>query len=112
MKARVLFGVFGFAFVLLALYVFPPIVLELVVAALCVFATYEVLGSTKLVRNHLELLLAMAVSLGLAVGHFSRWYTAAVRSAVWFPAPRTPQAASVWQQCSYLQRVYKWVSTS
>ncbi|MFR7645248.1 MAG: hypothetical protein ACLUZQ_01475 [Butyricicoccus sp.] len=34
------------------------------------FAT-EVLGSTKLVRNHLELLLAMAVSLGLAVGHFS-----------------------------------------
>ena len=35
MKARVLFGVFGFAFVLLALYVFPPIVLELVVAALC-----------------------------------------------------------------------------
>ena len=71
MKARVLFGVFGFVFVLLALYVFPPIVLELVVAALCVFATYEVLGSTKLVRNHLELLLAMAVSLGLAVGHFS-----------------------------------------
>ncbi|MFR0942497.1 MAG: hypothetical protein ACLSF2_09180 [Butyricicoccus sp.] len=71
MKARVLFGVFGFAFVLLALYVFPPIVLELVVAVLCVFATYEVLGSTKLVRNHLELLLAMAVSLGLAVGHFS-----------------------------------------
>ena len=71
MKARVLFGVFGFAFVLLALYVFPPIVLELVVAALCVFATYEVLGSTKLVRNHLELLLAMAVSLGLAVGHVS-----------------------------------------
>ena len=54
MKARVLFGVFGFAFVLLALYVFPPIVLELVVAALCVFATYEVLGSTKLVRNHLN----------------------------------------------------------
>ena len=71
MKARVLFGVFGFIFVLLALYVFPPIILETVVAALCVFATYEVLGSTKLVRNHLELLLAMAVSLGLAVGHFS-----------------------------------------
>ena len=40
MKARVLFGVFGFAFVLLALYVFTPIVLELVVTALCVFATY------------------------------------------------------------------------
>ena len=71
MKARVLFGVFGFIFVLLALYVFPPIILEAVVAALCVFATYEVLGSTKLVHNRLELLLAMLVSLGLAVGHFT-----------------------------------------
>ena len=71
MKARVLFGVFGFIFVLLALYVFPPIVLEAVVAALCVIATCEVLGSTKLVHNRLELLLAMLVSLGLAVGHFT-----------------------------------------
>ena len=56
---------------LLALYVFPPIVLEAVVAALCVIATCEVLGSTKLVHNRLELLLAMLVSLGLAVGHFT-----------------------------------------
>ncbi len=71
MKARVLFGVFGFAFVLLALYVFPPIVLELMLAALCVLATYEIIGSTKLVHNRLELGLAMLVSLGLAVGHFS-----------------------------------------
>ena len=47
MKARVLFGVFGFIFVLLALYVFPPIVLEAVVAALCVIATCEVLGSSR-----------------------------------------------------------------
>ena len=39
MKTRVLFGVVGFAFVLLALYVFPAIVLELAVAALCVLAT-------------------------------------------------------------------------
>lgn len=54
MKARVLFGVFGFIFVLLALYVFPPFVLEAVVAALCVIATCEVLGSTKLVHNRLE----------------------------------------------------------
>ena len=34
MKARVLFGVVGFVFVLLALYVFPSIVLEIAVAAL------------------------------------------------------------------------------
>ena len=71
MKTRVLFGVVGFAFVLLALYVFPAIVLELAVAALCVLATYEVLGATRLVTNRLELLLCMLVSLGLAIGHFT-----------------------------------------
>lgn len=71
MKARVLFGVIGFVAVLLALYVFPPIVLEIAVALLCLFATYEVLGSTKLVHNRLELLLCLLVSVGLAVGHFS-----------------------------------------
>lgn len=70
MKARVLFGVVGFIAVLLALYVFPSIVLELAIAALCVLATYEVLGSTKLVHNRLELLLCLLVSLGLAIGHF------------------------------------------
>ena len=71
MKTRVLFGVVGFAFVLLALYVFPAIVLELAVAALCVLATYEVLGATRLVTNRLELLLCLLVSLGLAIGHFT-----------------------------------------
>lgn len=71
MKARVLFGVIGFVAVVLALYVFPPIVLEIAVALLCLFATYEVLGATRLVHNRLELLLCLLVSVGLAVGHFS-----------------------------------------
>ena len=71
MKARVLFGVIGFVAVLLALYVFPPIVLEIAVALLCLFATYEVLGSTRLVHNRLELLLCLLVSAGLAVAHFT-----------------------------------------
>ena len=71
MKARVLFGVIGFVAVLLALYVFPPIVLEIAVAVLCLFATYEVLGSTRLVHNRLELLLCLLVSVGLAVAHFT-----------------------------------------
>lgn len=71
MKARVIFGVAGFIAVLLALYVFPAIVLEIAVAALCLFATYEVLGPTRLVHNRLELLLCLLVSLGLAVGHFT-----------------------------------------
>ena len=61
----------GFVAVLLALYVFPPIVLEIAVALLCLFATYEVLGATRLVHNRLELLLCLLVSVGLAVGHFS-----------------------------------------
>lgn len=71
MKERVLFGVGGLIAVLLALYVFPSIVLELAVAALCVFATFEVLGPTKLVHNRLELLLCLLASLGLAIGHVS-----------------------------------------
>ena len=71
MKARVIFGVAGFIAVLLALYVFPSIVLEIAVAALCLFATYEALGPTRLVHNRLELLLCLLVSLGLAVGHFT-----------------------------------------
>ena len=61
----------GFVAVLLALYVFPAIVLEIAVAVLCLFATYEVIGATRLVHNRLELLLCLLVSVGLAVGHFS-----------------------------------------
>ena len=71
MKERVLFGVGGSIAVLLALYVFPSIVLELVVAVLCVFATWEVLGPTKLVHNRIELLLCLLVALELGIGHLS-----------------------------------------
>ncbi|MGM9613373.1 MAG: phosphatidate cytidylyltransferase [Butyricicoccus sp.] len=51
MKARVLFGVGGFAFVLLALYVFPPVVLAIALTALCVLASYELTAATGLVKN-------------------------------------------------------------
>lgn len=71
MKTRVLFGVGGFIFVLLALYVFPPAVLEVIIAALCVLATYEVLGSTRLVHNRLLLLLCGVSSFALAAAHSS-----------------------------------------
>ncbi len=71
MKTRVLFGVGGFIFVLLAVYVFPPAVLECLMAALCVIACYEVLGAAKLVHNRLELFLCMLVAAGLAAGHSS-----------------------------------------
>ncbi len=69
MKARVLFGVGGFVFVLLAIYVFPPVVLEMLMAALCVLASYELLGAAKLVHNRLELFLCMLASFGLAAAH-------------------------------------------
>lgn len=63
MLARVLFGAVGFVFVLLALFVFPPAVLEIALALLCALATYELLGSTKLVKNHGIVLLSVVVSL-------------------------------------------------
>ncbi len=51
MKARILFGVGGFLFVLLALYVLPPVVLALTITALCVCASYELIVPTGLVKN-------------------------------------------------------------
>lgn len=57
MKTRIAFGVCGFAFVLLALYVFPPQVLYLCVTFLCGCAAYELIGSTKLVRERSIVLL-------------------------------------------------------
>nr|WP_297279294.1 phosphatidate cytidylyltransferase [uncultured Butyricicoccus sp.] len=51
MKARVLFGVIGFVFVLLALYVLPPVVLAVAVSALTVLAAFEVLYPTGLVKD-------------------------------------------------------------
>ncbi len=69
MKARVIFGVGGFIFVLLAIYVFPPLVLELLMAALCILASCELLGAAKLVHNRLELFLCILASAGLAAAH-------------------------------------------
>ena len=66
MKKRVIFGVVGLIFVLLALYRFPPIVLEAALAALSALATYELLGSTKLVRDRVMLALAVLYSLTYA----------------------------------------------
>ena len=66
MKKRVIFGVVGLIFVLLALYRFPPIVLEAALAALSALATYELLGSTRLVRDRVMLALAVLYSLTYA----------------------------------------------
>lgn len=62
MKARVLFGVGGFLFVLLALYVLPPVVLALAVSALCVCASYELIVPTGLVKNRAMQKVTLAAS--------------------------------------------------
>ena len=63
MKTRVLFGVGGFAFVLLALYVFPPVVLQMALVALSVLATFELVVPTRLVRSRRLIGLSLVVAL-------------------------------------------------
>ncbi len=63
MKARILFGVGGFVFVLLALYVLPPFVLYAAMTALCMLAAYELAAPTGLVRGKWLLALALAAAL-------------------------------------------------
>ena len=63
MKARVLFGVIGFIFVLLALAVLPPIVLAIALGALCGLAAHELLSSTGLVRDKSMLILCVGCAL-------------------------------------------------
>ena len=68
MKARVLFGVIGFIFVLLALYVLPPIVLGLAITALCVLAAYEIMHPTGLVKDRWMLRASMLAAAIYALG--------------------------------------------
>ncbi len=67
MKARVLFGVVGFAFVLLALYVLPPVVLAAALTALAAMAAHELTASTGLVKSKLvqSMVVEITVLLGL-----------------------------------------------
>lgn len=69
MKARVLFGVGGFLFVLLALYVLPPVVLAVALSVLASIATYELITPTKLVKNKLLLNISTVISLAFGILH-------------------------------------------
>lgn len=80
MKARVLFGVGGFLFVLLALYVLPPVVLALAVSALCVCASYELIVPTGLVKNRAMQKVTLATSAMYAL-------VTCVPSALLMPTP-------------------------
>ncbi len=69
MKARVLFGVVGFIFVLLALYVFPPVVLAIALSTLASVATYELITPTKLVKNIIVQNIATTAALAFSIFH-------------------------------------------
>lgn len=81
MKARVLFGVGGFLFVLLALYVLPPVVLALAISALCVCASYELIVPTGLVKNRAMQKVTLAASAMYAL-------VTCVPSALLMPVPQ------------------------
>lgn len=77
MRTRVIFGVVGAAYVLLCIFAFPPSVLYISLAVLCMMATYELIGPTRLVRDRYLVVACMAASLLYALGEmFVRW--------VWF----------------------------
>ncbi len=73
MKARVLFGLIGFAFVLLSIFRFPPVILETLMLPLCALATYEFIGSTGLVRNRMMVGISLLVSVVFAAGTAYVW---------------------------------------
>lgn len=71
MKTRVIVGCTGAVLVVLALYVFPPIVLELLLAVLCGIAAHEILCSTKFVKNKLMQFLSIVTAFVFAIMHSS-----------------------------------------
>lgn len=67
MKTRVLFGVFGAIFVLLALYVFPPIVANVVMIFLSVAAAQEFSAAVSGRKSQPLQVLAMIIALAMAI---------------------------------------------
>lgn len=81
MKNRIIFGVVGFVFVLLALYQFPPFVLEAALALLTACAAYELIGPTGLVRDRVLIGLSAGYALLYALAQ-STWVRALPAAAV------------------------------
>lgn len=82
MKARVIFGVVGAAFVLLALFVFPPIVAQLCMMLLSMFAAQEftaaVAGKNNRLLQGIAMVLALGMSLACARNSYDEYYTRAM----------------------------------
>lgn len=64
MRSRIVFGIIGFAFVLCALFVFPPIILEVTLVLLCALATWEITVPTGLVRDRDVAVLCVLIAVG------------------------------------------------
>lgn len=62
MATRVIVGVVGFALVLLVVYVFPPVCIPVLMAVFCALASFELLGSTKLLPFKRMLWVSLLVS--------------------------------------------------
>ena len=60
MKQRVIFGVCGGAAILLALFVLPPVILKIAMTFLVCVAVFELIASTKLVRDRVMILITVA----------------------------------------------------
>lgn len=82
MKTRVIFGVVGAAFVLLALFVFPPIVAQLCMMFLSVCAAQEftaaVAGKNSQPLQYTAMVLALAMSLACARNSYDVYFTRAM----------------------------------
>ena len=71
MKQRVIFGVTGAAAILLALFVLPPVVLKIALTFLVCVAVFELTACTRLVRDRVMILIAVAYAALYGVSLFT-----------------------------------------
>ncbi len=83
MKTRVLFGVFGAIFVVLALYIFPPIVATIAMIFLSVVAAQEFTAAISGKHSGALQILAMVIALAMAIVS-SPWGSSYLRYTVGF----------------------------
>lgn len=79
MRSRIAFGVIGFAFVLCALFILPPIVLEIALVLLCGLAAWEITVPTGLVRDRDVAVLCTLIAVGFGWNATNGMHTSAYR---------------------------------
>ena len=71
MKQRVIFGVVAAIALLLALFVLPPVILKLALTFLVCVAVFELIGTTKLVRDRVMILTAVVYAAVYGISLFT-----------------------------------------